>query len=112
MKTELIEEVKDVELRFDQSLVVLRRLKQEISHASAADSGRGGYVYSHRNYWVQCSISEPNQNAWMVLLADQDSYYANDVFFPQRKPPRRRTLTSVTEPIVSTCIVDSFSNLY
>jgi hypothetical protein len=29
MKTELIEEVKDVELRFDQSLVVLRRLKQE-----------------------------------------------------------------------------------
>ena len=77
MKTTLIEEVKDVELRFDQSLVVLQGLKQEYRMLQPL-------IQAEQNTFAALEILgsmqqiRTNQNGWMVLLADQDSYYATD----------------------------------
>lgn len=77
MKTELIEEVKDVELRFDQSLVVLRRLKQEYRMLQPLIQVEQD-TYTAIEILGSMQHIRTNKNAWMVLLADQDSYYAND----------------------------------
>ena len=78
MKTELIEEVKDVELRFDQSLVVLQRLKQEYRMLQPLIQVEQD-TYTAIEILGSMQHIRTNQNAWMVLLADQDSYYADDV---------------------------------
>lgn len=78
MKTELIEEVKDVELRFDQSLLVLQRLKQEYRMLQPLIQVEQD-TYTAIEILGSMQHIRTNQNAWMVLLADQDSYYADDV---------------------------------
>jgi hypothetical protein len=77
MKTTLIEEVKDVEFRFDQSLVVLEGLKQEYRMLQPLIQAEQN---THAVIEILGAMQQirTNQNGWMVLLADKDSYYAND----------------------------------
>jgi hypothetical protein len=77
MKNALIEEVQSGEHRFDQSLLVMQGLKREYRMLQPLIQAEQNTLTTLRILDAMQQI-RTNQNGWMVLLADKDSYYAGD----------------------------------